>query len=89
MDLMLANLSGVRLRRKIHSSLGGRKAYLHFELKDAHRSRLLPRSAFKIVNGTRNFLSLGKVKLPSLAGWVISRRAGRFLCFSAAGRGVW
>jgi len=37
MDLMLATLSGVRLRRKIHSSHGGQKAHLNFELKDHGR----------------------------------------------------
>jgi hypothetical protein len=36
------------LRGKTHSSHGGRKAYLNFELKDAHRSRLLSRSAFRM-----------------------------------------
>jgi hypothetical protein len=42
------------MRRKIHSSHGGRKAYLNFELKDAHRFRLLPGSAFMMSKSDRS-----------------------------------
>jgi len=37
-----------QLRGKTHSSLCGQKAYLNFEVKDAHRSRLLPRPALMV-----------------------------------------
>jgi hypothetical protein len=46
MAATLALISRRTWRGKTHSSDGGRKAYLNFELKDAHPSRLLPRWAF-------------------------------------------
>src|ERR1700730_12380850 len=46
--------SGRTAHKKTHSSHGGRKAYLNFELKDAHRSRLLPRSAFAMSKSDRS-----------------------------------
>jgi hypothetical protein len=41
-------------RGKTHSSLSGQKAYLNFELKDAHRFRLLPGSAFMMSKSDRS-----------------------------------
>ena len=56
------------LRGKIHSSHGGRKAYLNFELKDhgPNRSRLLPRSALKMSKSDKSDFDWRRHFVPSL-----------------------
>jgi hypothetical protein len=72
-------ISGRILRGKTHSSDGGRKAYLNFELKDhgRNRSRLLPRPAFEMSKSDKSDFDWPRAYGASLTSKFRCARVGR------------